>query len=166
MSLEQLSPTTLTAISGVLGGGLFGMFSLAVGRLKRRVTLGAAGLIVSATSGAILGLLIAVPVAALFVLVMLVLGEPEPACFREDDARRTEDLSETLTAAGHGSWVRPRDRRIVTGLNEAIPRPSRLEANKRAADTHRASPIDSRLAATPILSASYRPPLERRGGVW
>jgi hypothetical protein len=77
----------------ICGGaaGLFcGLVAYAVCASKKRQGLGAAAVIACLISGMILGLLLAVPVAIVFIVIALAMGEPES----EKDRFRSEDFSD------------------------------------------------------------------------
>ena len=64
------------ALIGLIVGTVIGLIPFGSGFYKDRVALGAIGLVASAISGAILGLLLAIPVALVFTLaIFLMRGE-------------------------------------------------------------------------------------------
>jgi hypothetical protein len=72
-----MDPGTL-ALVGLVAGIVCGLIPLAAGLIKHRMTLGVVGLVVSALCGALLGILLALPVAIVFTLA-IVLMRPERA---------------------------------------------------------------------------------------
>ena len=79
MTQDQLIFLIGTIMGGLLAGTVCGLVPLAVGRWKRRVTLGVWALLFCMFSGGILGVILAVPVALIFSMITLVLGRPEEA---------------------------------------------------------------------------------------
>ncbi len=78
---EQQQMTFLIGaiIGGLIAGSLCGLLPLGIGRWKNRLTLGVSGLIACTLSGAALGILLAGPVAIIFALIIVVIGEPDSA---------------------------------------------------------------------------------------
>jgi hypothetical protein len=66
------------ALIGLVAGIVCGLIPLAAGLIKHRIALGVIGLVVCAACGAILGILLALPVAIVFTLA-IVLMRPERA---------------------------------------------------------------------------------------
>src|SRR5438046_2214083 len=65
-------------LCGTIAGAVCGLIAYAVAAWKKRQGLGIAALITCSLCGTVLGLLLAVPVAVVFIVVALVLGEPQP----------------------------------------------------------------------------------------
>jgi len=76
-----MTPEQIGFLIGSIGGALFagaicGLIPYGVGKWMGRVSLGVAGLITSVICGAILGVILAGPVAVVFSLAILILGRP------------------------------------------------------------------------------------------
>jgi hypothetical protein len=73
-------------LTGLICGGIAGAFcgavAYSVAAWKKRQGLGAAALVVCTLCGLVLGLLLAVPVALVFIVTALALGEPQSAADR------------------------------------------------------------------------------------
>lgn len=72
----------IATISGAIMGAICGLIPLLLGRKKGHNNIGTIGFISCIVSGAILGILLALPVAIVFMIVILVKKTPEPI---EDD---------------------------------------------------------------------------------
>jgi len=75
-------------IGGLIAGGICGAIAYAVAAWKKRQALGIVAFIICTLCGPILGLLLAGPVAVIFIVVTLIAGEPESKTtrmFRDDD---------------------------------------------------------------------------------
>lgn len=67
------------ALIGLIAGLVCGLIPLGSGFYKDRVSLGVIGFVASAIAGAVLGLLLAIPVAIVFTLaIFLMRGERRP----------------------------------------------------------------------------------------
>ncbi len=70
------------AVVGLIVGAIAGLAPLIAGYFRSRLALGVIGFVASVVGGAILGLLLAVPVALVFTLVILLVRR-EPTAARE-----------------------------------------------------------------------------------
>jgi len=86
MDQIRLTPQEAWLYTVLIGAGfgfVLGLIPLVVGIVKRKVKLGSIGLLVSTVSGAILGLILAIPAAAIF--VWLILKKPVATTPQTDD---------------------------------------------------------------------------------
>jgi hypothetical protein len=68
-----MSLVARAAIAGLVAGILCGLVPLALGVWKDRAALGVVGLVVTAGCGALLGILLAIPVAIVFALAIVLI---------------------------------------------------------------------------------------------
>ena len=85
-----MDPTNMTAMQWIMIGGalglVFGLVPLITGIIKKNIQFGIYGLLGSIAGGAVLGLLLAVPIAAVFTW-LIVRGPKKPVEVEERDDR-------------------------------------------------------------------------------
>jgi len=74
MTPEQIGFLIGSIIGGLLAGALCGLIPYGVGKWMGRASLGVTGFIICVICGAILGVILAGPVAVVFSLAILILG--------------------------------------------------------------------------------------------